>query len=171
MYIVSCVYLHKYPFLLITYISKTDLLFWCYQTVKNCIDTSRLNYAYVVFNIPTCMGLAHNQIWSMNIKTELMIIEIQEDGINVGHHLCNVVPIRWFVSKRKVGCILSLVFIYLNNRFLRESLLKIWDFFHECEKSQIFNQDECKYLFLPFQLKNKACRFHSFIITTPRAMK
>jgi hypothetical protein len=30
-------------------------------------------------------------------------------------------------------------------------------------KSQIFNKDECKYLFLPFQLKNKACRFHSFI--------
>jgi hypothetical protein len=40
-----------------------------------------------------------------------------------------------------------------------------------------------KYLFLPFQLKNKACRFHSFIhshvnvmfttqnITTPRAMQ
>jgi hypothetical protein len=74
-----------------------------------------------------------------------------------------------------------------NNRFLHESLLKIWDFFHECEKSvfsrvehsgtsaktlhfshkwkksQIFNKDECKYLFLPFQLKNKACPFHSFI--------
>jgi hypothetical protein len=73
------------------------------------------------------------------------------------------------------------------NRFLHESLLKIWDFFHECEKfvfsrversgtsgktlnfshewkkSQIFNKYECKYLFLPFQLKNKACRFHSFI--------
>jgi hypothetical protein len=31
------------------------------------------------------------------------------------------------------------------------------------KKSQIFNKDECKYLFLPFQLKNKACRFHSFI--------
>jgi hypothetical protein len=30
-------------------------------------------------------------------------------------------------------------------------------------KFQIFNKDECKYLFLPFQLKNKACRFHSFI--------
>ena len=27
----------------------------------------------------------------------------------------------------------------------------------------IFNKDECKYLFIPFQLKNKACRFHSFI--------
>ena len=40
------------------------------------------------------MGLAHNQILIMNIKTELMIIEIQEDGINVGHHLCNVVPVR-----------------------------------------------------------------------------
>ena len=49
------------------------------------------------------------------------------------------------------------------NRFLHESLLKIWDFFHECEKrrrishtsgknskSKIFNRDECKNLFLPF---------------------
>jgi hypothetical protein len=34
---------------------------------------------------------------------------------------------------------------------------------HEWKKSQIFKKDECKYLFLPFQLKNKACRFHSFI--------
>ena len=31
------------------------------------------------------------------------------------------------------------------------------------KKSQIFNKDECKYLFLPFQLKSKPCRFHSFI--------
>jgi 5-methylthioribose kinase len=55
-----------------------------------------------------------------------------------------------------------------NNRFLHESLLQIWDFFHaefshEWKKSQIFNKDEYKYLFLPFQLKNKACRFHSVI--------
>ena len=34
---------------------------------------------------------------------------------------------------------------------------KTLNFSHEC------NKDECKYLFLPFQLKNKACRFHSFI--------
>jgi hypothetical protein len=40
---------------------------------------------------------------------------------------------------------------------------KTLNFFHEWKKSQIFNKDECKYLFLPFQLKNKACRFHSFI--------
>ena len=74
------------------------------------------------------------------------------------------------------------------NRYLHSSLLKIWDFFHSWEnspsfhsfrytplvkrrnfshswkKSQIFNKDECKYLFLPFQLKNKACWFHSFIL-------
>jgi hypothetical protein len=31
------------------------------------------------------------------------------------------------------------------------------------KKSQIFNKDECKYLFLPFQLKSKPYRFHSFI--------
>jgi hypothetical protein len=40
---------------------------------------------------------------------------------------------------------------------------KTLNFSHEWKKSQIFNKDECKYLFLPFQLKNKACRFHSFI--------
>jgi hypothetical protein len=40
---------------------------------------------------------------------------------------------------------------------------KMLNFSHEWKKSQIFNKDECKYLFLPFQLKNKACRFHSFI--------
>ena len=40
---------------------------------------------------------------------------------------------------------------------------KTLNFSHEWKKSQIFNEDECKYLFLPFQLKNKACRFHSFI--------
>ena len=40
---------------------------------------------------------------------------------------------------------------------------KTMNFSHEWKKSQIFNKDECKYLFLPFQLKNKACRFHSFI--------
>ena len=28
---------------------------------------------------------------------------------------------------------------------------------------QVDTHVECKYLFLPFQLKNKACRFHSFI--------
>ena len=40
---------------------------------------------------------------------------------------------------------------------------KTLNFSHEWKKSQIFNMDECKYLFFPFQLKNKACRFHSFI--------
>ena len=40
---------------------------------------------------------------------------------------------------------------------------KTLNFSHEWKKSQIFNKDEYKYLFLPFQLKNKACRFHSFI--------
>ena len=40
---------------------------------------------------------------------------------------------------------------------------KTLNFSHEWKKSQIFNKDECKYLFLPFQLKNKACPFHSFI--------
>jgi hypothetical protein len=40
---------------------------------------------------------------------------------------------------------------------------KTLNFSREWKKSQIFNKDECKYLFLPFQLKNKACRFHSFI--------
>jgi hypothetical protein len=40
---------------------------------------------------------------------------------------------------------------------------KTLNFSHEWKKSQIFNKYECKYLFLPFQLKNKACRFHSFI--------
>ena len=40
---------------------------------------------------------------------------------------------------------------------------KTLNFSHEWKKCQIFNKDECKYLFLPFQLKNKACRFHSFI--------
>ena len=40
---------------------------------------------------------------------------------------------------------------------------KTLNFSHEWKKSQIFKKDECKYLFLPFQLKNKACRFHSFI--------
>jgi hypothetical protein len=40
---------------------------------------------------------------------------------------------------------------------------KTLNFSHEWKKSQIFNKDECKYLFLPFQFKNKACRFHSFI--------
>ena len=40
---------------------------------------------------------------------------------------------------------------------------KTLNFSQEWKKSQIFNKDECKYLFLPFQLKNKACRFHSFI--------
>ena len=56
---------------------------------------------------------------------------------------------------------------------------KMLNFSHEWKKSQIFNKDECKYLFLPFQLKNKACRFHSHVnvmfttqnITTPRAMQ
>jgi hypothetical protein len=33
---------------------------------------------------------------------------------------------------------------------------KTLNFSHEWKKSQIFNKDECKYLFLPFQLKNKA---------------
>ena len=37
---------------------------------------------------------------------------------------------------------------------------KTLNFSHEWKKSQIFKKDECKYLFLPFQLKNKACRFH-----------
>ena len=40
---------------------------------------------------------------------------------------------------------------------------KTLNFSHEWKKSQIFNKDECKYLFLPFQLKNKACRLYSFI--------
>jgi hypothetical protein len=40
---------------------------------------------------------------------------------------------------------------------------KTLNFSHEWKKSQIFNKYECKYLFLPFQHKNKACRFHSFI--------
>ena len=40
---------------------------------------------------------------------------------------------------------------------------KTLNFSHEWKKSQIFNKYECKYLFFPFQLKNKACRFHSFI--------
>jgi hypothetical protein len=40
---------------------------------------------------------------------------------------------------------------------------KTLNFSHEWKKSQIFNKAECKYLFLPFQLKNKACQFHSFI--------
>jgi hypothetical protein len=40
---------------------------------------------------------------------------------------------------------------------------KMLNFSHEWKKSQIFNKDEWKYLFLQFQLKNKACRFHSFI--------
>ena len=40
---------------------------------------------------------------------------------------------------------------------------KTLNFSHEWKKSQIFNKYECKYLFLPFQLKNKVCRFHSFI--------
>ena len=40
---------------------------------------------------------------------------------------------------------------------------KTLNFSHEWKKSQIFNKDKCKYLFLPFQLKNKACRFYSFI--------
>jgi hypothetical protein len=40
---------------------------------------------------------------------------------------------------------------------------KTLNFSHEWKKSQIFKKDECKYLFLPFQLKNKACRFHPFI--------
>jgi hypothetical protein len=76
----------------------------------------------------------------------------------------------------------------------------IWDFFHECEKfrpftsgakrnfshewkkSQIFNKDECKYLFLPFQIKKQSMSIafiHSYVnvmfttqnITTPRAMQ
>ena len=80
-----------------------------------------------------------------------------------------------------------LIPVIKNNRFLHESLLKIWGFFHECEKfvfsrvgrsgtsgktlnffhewkkSQIFNKDECKYVFLPFQLKKKHADFiHSF---------
>ena len=33
---------------------------------------------------------------------------------------------------------------------------KTLNFSHEWKKSQIFNKDECKYMFLPFQLKNKA---------------
>ena len=37
---------------------------------------------------------------------------------------------------------------------------KTLNFSHEWKKSQIFNKDGCKYL---FQLKYKACRFHSFI--------
>ena len=41
--------------------------------------------------------------------------------------------------------------------------VKTLNFSHEWKKSQIFNKDECKYLFLPFQLKNKACRCDSFI--------
>ena len=41
---------------------------------------------------------------------------------------------------------------------------KTLNFSHEWKKSQIFNKDECKYLFLQFQLKNKGCRFHSFIL-------
>jgi hypothetical protein len=40
---------------------------------------------------------------------------------------------------------------------------KTLNFSHEWKKSQIFNKDEYKYLFLPFQLESKACRFHSFI--------
>ena len=46
-------------------------------------------------------------------------------------------------------------------------LPRVWEktlnFSYEWKKSPIFNKDECKYLFLPFQLKNKACRFRSFI--------
>jgi hypothetical protein len=42
------------------------------------------------------------------------------------------------------------------NRFLHESLLKIWDFFHEWKKSQIFNKVEYKYLFLPLAIKTAA---------------
>ena len=34
---------------------------------------------------------------------------------------------------------------------------------HELKKFQTFNNDECKYLFLPFHLQNEACRFYSFI--------
>jgi hypothetical protein len=36
-------------------------------------------------------------------------------------------------------------------------------FYDCCSNINCVNKDECKYLFLPFQLKNKACRFHSFI--------
>jgi hypothetical protein len=39
---------------------------------------------------------------------------------------------------------------------------KTLNFSHEWKKSQIFNKDECKYLFLPFQLKNKACQCHVY---------
>jgi hypothetical protein len=51
----------------------------------------------------------------------------------------------------------------INCRLSRSKKASNINFSHEWKKSQIFNKDECKYLFLPFQLKNKACRFHSFI--------
>ena len=59
---------------------------------------------------------------------------------------------------------------------------KTLNFSHEWKKSQIFNKDECKYLFLPFQLKKQSMSIsfiHSHVnvmfttqnITTLRAMQ
>ena len=57
------------------------------------------------------------------------------------------------------------------NRYLHSSLLKIWDFFHEWKKSQIFNRDSCKnllifhfYIFLPCYL-SCMCRW-DIVMTT-----
>ena len=68
-----------------------------------------------------------NDVWSLRFKLEVFI----------WRHVVNVLK----MSTKFRRILICVIFFVKNgrNRFLHSSLLKIWDFFHSCEKFYVFS--------------------------------
>jgi hypothetical protein len=84
-----------------------------------------------------------SDLLNRTIDSDIKVLNREGDRLNYHSLPCDrlnwhTLLNQWEDRKFKWNIIKYIIYVWLNNRFLHESLLKIWDFFHECEKFRLF---------------------------------